>query len=37
MSKRDVVICNPVRTPIGAYNGTLKEVPATDLGAVAVR
>ena len=37
MSKRDVVICNPVRTPIGAYNGTLKDVPATALGAVAVR
>ncbi|MGF6724464.1 acetyl-CoA C-acetyltransferase [Paraburkholderia sp. GAS41] len=37
MNKRDVVICNPVRTPIGAYNGTLKDVPATALGAVAVR
>jgi acetyl-CoA C-acetyltransferase len=37
MNKRDVVICNPVRTPIGAYNGTLKEVPATDLGATVVR
>lgn len=36
-SKRDVVICNPVRTPIGAFGGGLKEVPATDLGAVAVR
>ncbi|MGF6770047.1 acetyl-CoA C-acetyltransferase [Paraburkholderia sp. GAS199] len=37
MSKREVVICNPVRTPIGAFGGSLKEVPATDLGAVAVR
>src|SRR5580698_5077993 len=37
MNNRDVVICNPVRTPIGAYNGTLKDVPATALGAVAVR
>ncbi|WP_144140516.1 thiolase family protein [Paraburkholderia sp. BCC1884] len=35
--KRDVVICNPVRTPIGAFGGSLKEVPATGLGAVAVR
>ncbi|PQV54337.1 thiolase family protein [Paraburkholderia sp. BL21I4N1] len=34
---REVVICNPVRTPIGAFGGALKEVPATDLGAVAVR
>jgi acetyl-CoA C-acetyltransferase len=37
MNTRDVVICNPVRTPIGAYNGTLKDVPATELGALAVR
>ncbi|QCP53167.1 acetyl-CoA C-acetyltransferase [Trinickia violacea] len=36
MSTREVVICNPVRTPIGAFGGTLKEVPATALGAVAV-
>lgn len=34
---REVVICNPVRTPIGAFGGSLKEVPATDLGALAVR
>jgi acetyl-CoA C-acetyltransferase len=31
------VICNPVRTPIGAFGGSLKDVPATELGAVAVR
>ncbi|MFM0097023.1 thiolase family protein [Paraburkholderia nemoris] len=37
MSTREVVICNPVRTPIGAFGGSLKEVPATELGAVAVR
>jgi acetyl-CoA C-acetyltransferase len=36
-STREVVICNPVRTPIGAYGGSLKDVPATELGAVAVR
>jgi acetyl-CoA C-acetyltransferase len=37
MNARQVVICNPVRTPIGAFGGTLKDVPATALGAVAVR
>ncbi|OAJ59806.1 acetyl-CoA acetyltransferase [Paraburkholderia ginsengiterrae] len=36
-STREVVICNPVRTPVGAFGGSLKEVPATELGAVAVR
>jgi acetyl-CoA C-acetyltransferase len=34
---RDVVICNPVRTAIGGFGGALKNVPATDLGAAAVR
>ena len=33
MTTRDVVLCQPVRTAIGAYNGTLKGVPATELGA----
>src|ERR1700719_2322779 len=37
MSARDVVLCSPVRTAIGAYNGSLKGVPATDLGATVVR
>jgi acetyl-CoA C-acetyltransferase len=37
MNARDVVIAHPVRTPIGAFGGSLKEVPATQLGAVAVR
>ncbi|PJA59691.1 MAG: acetyl-CoA C-acyltransferase [Rhodobacterales bacterium CG_4_9_14_3_um_filter_71_31] len=32
----DVVICNPVRTAIGTYNGALKGVPAADLGAVVI-
>ena len=36
-STREVVICNPVRTPIGAFGGSLKDVSATELGAVAVR
>jgi acetyl-CoA C-acetyltransferase len=37
MSRRDIILAYPVRTAIGAYNGTLKSVPATELGAVAVR
>jgi acetyl-CoA C-acetyltransferase len=37
MNARDVVVCNPVRTAIGAFNGALKAIPATDLGATAVR
>ena len=37
MAKREVVICSPVRTAIGTYGGTLKDMPAVDLGAVVVR
>jgi acetyl-CoA C-acetyltransferase len=37
MGAREVVLCSPVRTAIGAYNGSLKAVPATDLGAIVVR
>jgi acetyl-CoA C-acetyltransferase len=37
MSTRDIVLSHPVRTAIGAYNGTLKNVPATELGAIVVR
>lgn len=37
MNLPDVVICSPVRTAIGAYNGSLKAVAATDLGATVVR
>src|SRR5258706_1774563 len=37
MSTREVVLCKPVRTAIGAFNGSLKGVPATDLGATVVR
>ena len=33
----DVVLCHPVRTAIGTYNGTLKGTPATELGAAVVR
>ena len=37
MSTSDIVLCHPVRTAIGAYDGTLKGVPATELGAAVVR
>ncbi len=37
MSQRSVVLVAPVRTAIGAFGGTLKDVPAPDLGAVAIR
>ena len=34
---REVVLCSPVRTAIGGFGGTLKDTPATELGAIAVR
>jgi acetyl-CoA C-acetyltransferase len=37
MSALDIVLSSPVRTAIGAYNGSLKAIPAPDLGAVVVR
>jgi acetyl-CoA C-acetyltransferase len=37
MSSREIVLCKPVRTAIGAFNGSLKAVAATDLGAAVVR
>ncbi|MEX2166670.1 MAG: acetyl-CoA C-acyltransferase [Methyloceanibacter sp.] len=37
MANREVVICSPVRSAIGTYGGMLKDIPATDLGAVVVR
>lgn len=37
MADRDVVLCAPVRTAIGTFAGTLKDTPATELGAVAIR
>ena len=36
-SPRSVVFVSPVRTAIGAFGGSLKSVPAADLGAVAIR
>jgi acetyl-CoA C-acetyltransferase len=37
MGAREVVLASPVRTAIGAFNGSLKSIPATDLGAAVVR
>ena len=37
MPQSEVVLCHPVRTAIGTYNGTLKDTPATELGAAVVR
>lgn len=32
----DIVISHPVRTPIGTFHGSLKEIPATELGALVI-
>jgi acetyl-CoA C-acetyltransferase len=37
MPSREIVLCHPVRTPIGSFNGALKATPATELGAAVVR
>ncbi len=37
MSKPEVFICSAVRTPIGAFQGSLAEVPAVKLGATAIK
>ena len=37
MSTREIVLSSAVRTPIGAYNGTLKGTAATELGSIAIR
>ena len=37
MAKSDVVVCAPVRTALGTYAGTLKGMPASQLGAAAIR
>jgi acetyl-CoA C-acetyltransferase len=36
-TQRSVIFAEPVRTAIGAFGGTLKEIPAPNLGAVAIR
>jgi acetyl-CoA C-acetyltransferase len=37
MDRPEVVICCPVRTAIGTYGGSLKDVPAPVLGATSIR
>ncbi len=37
MLAAEVVVCSPVRTAIGTYGGTLKDMPTADVGAVAIR
>ena len=37
MAGREIVICSPIRTAIGTYNGTLKDTPAVELGATAIK
>lgn len=37
MARSEVVLCNPVRTAIGTYGGTLKDTAAPALGAAAIR
>ncbi|MPZ62849.1 MAG: acetyl-CoA C-acyltransferase [Propionibacteriales bacterium] len=34
---REVVICEPLRTPVGRFGGVFRDVPAQDLGATVVR
>ncbi|WP_019644258.1 thiolase family protein [Novispirillum itersonii] len=36
-SASDILLCAPVRTAIGGFNGSLKGVPATALGAAVIR
>lgn len=37
MAQREIVLCSPVRTALGTFNGTLKDMPAVDLGAIVIR
>jgi acetyl-CoA C-acetyltransferase len=37
MAHPEIVLCAPVRTAIGTYGGTLKSIPAPDLGAAVIR
>src|SRR5258708_11574864 len=37
MANKEVVIVAAVRTPIGSFGGSLKELPATRLGAIAIK
>jgi acetyl-CoA C-acetyltransferase len=37
MANRNVVLCAPVRTAVGTYGGSLKSIPAAELGAAVVK
>ncbi|HUR12233.1 MAG TPA: beta-ketoacyl synthase N-terminal-like domain-containing protein, partial [Flavitalea sp.] len=37
MASKEVYIVSAVRTPIGSFGGSLKDIPATRLGAIAIR
>jgi acetyl-CoA C-acetyltransferase len=37
MATRSVILVSPTRTPIGTFGGSLKDVPAPELGAFAIR
>ena len=37
MNNREIVLCNPVRTALGTYDGSLKDPPAPALGATVIR
>ncbi|HEY6721403.1 MAG TPA: acetyl-CoA C-acyltransferase, partial [Burkholderiales bacterium] len=37
MSQREVVVVSGVRTAIGAYGASLKDIPPTKLGAIAIK
>src|SRR5665213_1756112 len=37
MDKKEVYIISAVRTPIGSFGGSLKDIPATKLGATAIK
>src|SRR5512137_2581482 len=35
--RREVLILSGTRTPVGKFNGSLKDLPATELGALVIR
>jgi len=37
MNKKEVYIISAVRTPLGSFGGALKDIPATKLGAIAIK
>ena len=37
MAQSRIVLCAPVRTAIGTYGGSLKEIPAPDLGCAVIK